>query len=149
MPDLTLERHFEADPDTMFAYLSETRNLVKWWGPEGMTVPEHDLSLGRLGPWHSVMVSGEGKRYKVSGHVTHVDPPHSIGFTWAWHDENDVRGVESHVTFRLVPAQGGGTVFRLHHADLPEGEAAKSHESGWTSTLKKLERILEDATQGV
>ncbi len=143
MPDLTLERRFDADPETVFAYISRAENLVRWWGPEGMSVPEHDLSLDRVGPWYSVMLGGDGQRYKVSGHVTHVDPPHSIGFTWAWHDEHDRRGVESHVTIRLVPAQGGGTAFHLHHADLPEGEAADSHERGWTSCLRKLEAVLQ------
>ncbi len=86
----------------------------------------------------SVMQNDKGDRFKVSGQVTHVDPPSSIGFTWAWHDENDVRGVESHVTIRLVPAQNGGTAFHLSHVDLPDDETAQNHEMGWTSSLRKL-----------
>ena len=106
-----------------------------------MSVPEHDLGFARTGPWFSVMTNAEGQRFNVSGHVTHVDPPNSIGFTWAWHDEADRRGVESHVTIRLVPARNGGTDFSLHHADLPDADTAANHESGWTSSLRKLERI--------
>lgn len=141
MPTLTLERHFPAAPETVFAYISRTEHLLKWWGPEGMNVPEHDLAFDRTGPWYSVMTNDQGQRYKVSGHVTHVDPPHSIGFTWAWHDEDDRRGVESHVTIRLVPAQDGGTLFSLDHADLPDDETAANHERGWSSALRKLERL--------
>jgi uncharacterized protein YndB with AHSA1/START domain len=73
--------------------------------------------------------------------VTHVDPPKSLGFTWAWHDENDVRGVESHVTIKLVPAVGGGTKMVLNHVDLPE-ESMANHEQGWASSLRKLENLL-------
>lgn len=106
-----------------------------------MFVPEHDLAFDRKGPWMSIMQNDEGKRFKVSGHVTHVDPPNSVGFTWAWHDENDQRGVESHVTIKLVPEQSGGTAFTLSHVDLPDDDVAANHEQGWTSSLRKLERL--------
>ncbi|MDJ0629788.1 MAG: SRPBCC domain-containing protein [Rhodobacter sp.] len=144
MPDLTIERIFDASPERVFGFISKTEHLLKWWGPEGMFVPEHNLSFESRGPWMSVMQNADGQRYKVSGQVTHVDPPNSIGFTWAWHDENDQRGVESHVTIRLVPAQGGGTQFHLSHVDLPDDSAAESHKHGWTSTLRKLEAELTD-----
>ncbi|MGI9401656.1 MAG: SRPBCC family protein [Rhizobiaceae bacterium] len=141
MPNLTIERTFDAAPEKVFDYVSKTEHLLKWWGPEGITLPEYELAFDRKGPWLSVMQNQDGKRFKVSGHVTHVDPPKSVGFTWAWHDENDVRGVESHVTIKLVPAIGGGTTMVLNHVDLPE-ESAENHEQGWTSSLKKLERLL-------
>ena len=142
MATLTIERTFEAAPEKVFEFVSKTEHLLKWWGPEGMNVPEHDLAFDRKGPWMSIMQNGEGKRVKVSGHVTHVDPPHSVGFTWAWHDENDRRGVESHVTIKLVPAQSGGTEFLLSHVDLPDDGSAANHTQGWNSTLRKLERLL-------
>ncbi len=142
MAILTLERHFRAAPERVFDYVSKPERLAEWWGPEGVALPDFNLSFDRPGPWHSVMRLTDGRDLKVSGHVTHVDPPNSVGFTWAWHDENDVRGVESHVTIRLVPALGGGTALTLTHADLPEGHPAESHERGWTSSLGKLERIL-------
>ncbi len=141
MATLTLERDFAADPETVFAYVSKTEHLLKWWGPEGMTLPEHQLDFTSKGPWVSVMQNADGQRYKVSGQVTHVDPPRSVGFTWAWHDESDTRGVESHVTIKLVPAANGGTRFQLSHVDLPSDEVAANHEQGWTSSLRKLERL--------
>lgn len=144
MATLTLDRHFAAPPDRVFAFITRTEHLLKWWGPEAMGVSEHNLCLDHTGPWFSVLTNDEGQRYKVSGQVTHVDPPNSVGFTWAWHDENDRRGVESHVTIRLVPAQGGGTRFSLSHAELPDGDIAASHERGWTSALRKLERLANN-----
>ncbi len=137
-----LERTFPAPVERVFQFVSQTEHLLKWWGPETMHVPEHNLSFEKTGPWMSIMQNPEGQRYKVSGQVTHVDPPNSIGFTWAWHDETDKRGVESHVTIRLVPAQSGGTQMSLTHVDLPDEESAKSHNMGWNSTLNKLERLI-------
>ena len=142
MPDLKMTRQFDAAPEKVFAFITQTKHLLKWWGPEGMHVPEHDLSFQSVGPWMSVMMNAEGERFKVSGHVTHVDPPRSIGFTWAWHDENDKRGVESHVTIKLVPAQGGGTEFEMQHVDLPDDDSAANHKQGWESSLRKLEALV-------
>jgi uncharacterized protein YndB with AHSA1/START domain len=140
MAEVKLERLLNAPIDRVFAFVTEPGNLAKWWGPEGMTLPDAHLDFRRKGEWHSVMMNAEGQRYKVSGQVTHVRPPHSVGFTWAWHDDTDKRGEESHVTITLAETADGKTAFTLTHAQLI-GEAALNHEQGWTSSLRKLERL--------
>ncbi len=137
MTDLRIERDFPVSPQRLYDWISTPEKLLQWWGPEGMHVPIHDLDFTRTGPWYSVMQNGEGQQYKVSGHVTHVDPPRSVGFTWAWHDDEDQRGDESHVTF-TVEATPMGARLILDHRDLGDDERSARHEEGWTSTLRKL-----------
>jgi uncharacterized protein YndB with AHSA1/START domain len=84
------------------------------------------------------MENDEGQRYKVSGQVTHVDPPNSVGFTWAWHDNQDQRGAESHVTFSVAVTESGSRLV-LDHRELADADIAGNHEQGWTSSLRKLE----------
>ena len=140
--ELRLDRHFDADPETVFKFVTRPENLVKWWGPEGMTVPEGDLDLSEAGkPWWSVMVNAEGKRHKVSGKVIAVDPPRAVEFSWGWHDENDERGHDSTVRFEVRAGDKGGTHFALIHSGLANEESARNHEMGWTSSLRKLERL--------
>ena len=143
MTELRLERHFKADPKTVYDFVTKAENLVKWWGPEGMHVPEGDLDLTKAGkPWSSVMVNAEGGRHKVTGEVVAVEPPESVEFTWAWHDENDERGHESTVRFEVKPDGGDGAIFTLIHSGLTDEESARNHEMGWTSSLRKLERLF-------
>ncbi len=144
MADLEITRTFKAAPDKVFAVLTQPENLLDWWGPVGVHVKPTDLSLDltKPGPWGSVMENDEGGTYKVTGHVTHVDPPKSVGFTWAWHDEDDRRGHESHVMFTVEPAPGGGSLFRLNHVDLADAEMAERHQGGWTSSLSKLDPLV-------
>lgn len=142
MADLEITRHYAATPDAVFQALTNPEMLMQWWGPEGVQVTSGDLDLTRLGPWGSVMTNAEGATYKVTGHVTHVDPPRSVGFTWAWHDDDDNRGVESHVTFTVEAAASGGSTFRLRHLDLPDQDAADRHNGGWASSLIKLDAIF-------
>ncbi|WP_171205233.1 SRPBCC domain-containing protein [Ruegeria sp. HKCCA0235A] len=140
MADLKLEREFPVSPEELFAWISDGAKLLQWWGPEGMHVPDHNLDFSRTGPWYSVMENGEGQKYKVSGHVTHVDPPKSVGFTWVWHDDQDQRGAESHVTLSVAATENGARLV-LDHRELADAEAAANHTQGWTSSLRKLEAL--------
>ncbi|UWR45177.1 SRPBCC family protein [Phaeobacter inhibens] len=137
MTDLRLEREFPVTPERLFAWISDTEKLLQWWGPEGMTVPEHTLNFHQEGPWSTVMTNADGDRYHVSGVVTHVRPPQSIGFTWGWHDETGARGHESHVTL-TVEAVDVGARLVIDHRNLDSSEQAAGHQKGWESTLRKL-----------
>ncbi|WP_027245090.1 SRPBCC family protein [Leisingera daeponensis] len=137
MSDLQLQRIFPVSPETLFDWVTTPDKLLRWWGPEGVSIPEHDLDLSRTGPWHSVMQNRDGQRFHVSGQVTHVDAPKSVGFTWAWHDEDGSRGAESHVTFTVAVA-GDGAMLLIDHRDLGDDGIAERHDEGWTSTLRKL-----------
>jgi uncharacterized protein YndB with AHSA1/START domain len=140
MTVLTLQRKFSADAETVFAYVTETEHLLRWWGPETITIGENDLDLSRIGPWSSVMVNAEGVQYKVTGKVISVDPPKSVEFTWAWHDDDDQRGHESVVRFEITPMEEGGVEIAVIHSGLENEESIKNHNEGWTSSLVKLER---------
>lgn len=143
MPDIRLERSFNVSPERLFEVLSSRAALVQWWGHDGMTLPDENLDFSRVGPWHSEMLSDEGNRFKMSGQVTRVDPPKTIGFTWGWHDPNDQRGPESHVTFSVVKTATGSKLI-IDHRELPSDEVAARHSTGWNGPLTRLERFLNE-----
>ena len=141
MSTLKLEREFTADPETVFAYVTQAENIAQWWGPEGLGLKDAALDFTRTGAWTSTMVNAEGGLHKMSGRVTAIDPPNWVEFTWGWHDESDQRGYESRVRFEVKSNGSGGTLFYLTHADLADEESAENHGKGWGSSLKKLERM--------
>ncbi len=141
MSELKIEKHFKASPEKVFAFVTQTEHLLKWWGPVGITITEHNLSLSDLGAWSSVMKGSEGNTYKVTGEVLAIDPPNSVDFSWAWHDENDVRGHESSVRFEVKSDGNGGTLFTMIHSNLPDDETAQKHNQGWSSSFTKLEKL--------
>lgn len=143
MPDLRLEREFGVSPDRLFEMISTPDGLLQWFGPEGVELSENSLDFSRKGPWFAVMVGKEsGQTFKVSGHVTHVENPRSVGLTWAWHDDNDKRGAESHVTLTVAPTADGARLV-LEHRELADAEAVENHEAGWSSSLRKLEKLFQ------
>jgi uncharacterized protein YndB with AHSA1/START domain len=144
MAEVKIERNLNASIEKVFEFVTKGEHLVKWWGPEGMSLPDRWLDFTKPGPWHSVMENAEGQKFKVSGQVTSVIAPNSVGFTWAWHDENDQRGAESHVTLSLADNADGTTNFVLHHQQIVDAESAQSHNQGWLSTMRKLEALVTD-----
>ena len=136
-----MEREFVADPELVFAFVTEPENLLKWWGHEGTTITEHQLDFSKKGAWSSVTMNAEGGIHKVTGEVIAVDPPRAVEFTWAWHDENDVRGHNSTVRFEVDSNGSGGARLTMIHSGLADEDSVANHQIGWTSTFTKLERI--------
>ena len=139
MTDLVIERHFNTDVETVFAFVTQRSHLLEWWGPEGMNIKGDELDFSKPGDWKSTMVNADGGAYTVSGKVKSVETPNHVSITWAWHDENGDRGHDSEVHIDLTP-NGEGTDFRLTHKGLADEESAANHNTGWTSSLRKLER---------
>lgn len=143
MTELRIEKRFSADPETVFDFVSRKDNLLKWWGPEGMSVDDNELDFTQKGPWSSVLVNADGGRYKVTGDVFTSDRPNFIEFSWAWHDEHDQRGHESIVRFEIEANASGGSTFTLIHSGLTDEESSANHNTGWTSSFKKLEQFIQ------
>jgi uncharacterized protein YndB with AHSA1/START domain len=142
MSEVQLEREFGVSPERLFEVITRRADLLKWWGHPDTDLTDENIDLSRPGPWHSVMMGrSTGQTFKMSGQVTHVDAPKSVGFTWGWHDNEDQRGPESHVTFTVVETAKGAKLI-VDHRDLPSDDIAARHEQGWGATLGQLVAYL-------
>lgn len=146
MGDIRIEREFSVSPARLFDVLSQRAELIQWWGHDGWTFTSEHMDFSRTGPWHADMQSEDGTRYKLSGFVTQVSAPTSISFTWAWHDPEDTRGAESHVTFTVIETAKGAKLI-VDHRELPSDEIAARHEQGWGGPLGRLARLLQTKTK--
>jgi uncharacterized protein YndB with AHSA1/START domain len=146
MSDVQVEREFAVSPARLFEVISKRADVIRWWGHDGWTFAEEQIDFSRTGPWFTDMRSEEGNRFKMSGQVTRVSPPTTIGFTWAWHDLDDRRGPESHVTFTIIEVSGGAKLV-VDHRDLATDDIAAQHAKGWGGPLGRLERLLSEITE--
>jgi uncharacterized protein YndB with AHSA1/START domain len=122
-----LSIHIEATPTTVFRYFVDPVRLLRWQGIEADLEP---LPGGqyrvRVTP-HDVAV----------GTYVEVVPDERVVFTWGWEGSTTVPPGSTTVEVTLA-AEGGGTTVTLVHRDLPDAEAARSHERGWTHYLPRL-----------
>ncbi|EAQ03172.1 Aha1 domain protein [Pseudooceanicola batsensis HTCC2597] len=149
--DIEFVRDYPVAVTRLWRAVTEPVQLIQWFGPEGVYLDSCEMDFRSTGPWTCTMFGKEsGSRFKVSGQITHVSPPEegtgTVGFTWAWHDDEDRRGPESHVSF-TVEETGTGARLTLAHRDLAGAETAQGHTRGWLSTLRKLDVLLDPAAQ--
>lgn len=135
--ELRLERLIAAPPERLFALWTEPEQIVKWWGPEGYTVPAHSIVTRPGGAWRTTMRTPEGKTHTVSGKYRTIEPPRRLVFSWAWEDEHGVRGHETEVTVTFAPAPGG-TKLTLVQKEFESKESRDRHADGWASSLNCL-----------
>ena len=136
---LRMERLIATTPETLFGFWTRPELLVRWWGPEGYTTPQHAMDVREGGRWRTVMRSPEGKSFSVSGVYRTLEPPRRLVFTWAWDDDAGLRGNETEVTVTLEPAPGG-TKMVLVQKGFVDADSRDRHRRGWTSTFVCLDR---------
>ena len=136
-PDVgELEVRIDAGPETVFAFLTDPVKMTRWKGASAELDPR---------PGGVYKVSGVGGSV-VIGEFVSVDPPHRVVFTWGWEGDEDVPPGSSTVEITLT-RDGEGTVLRLVHRDLPEGQGAK-HEQGWKHFVPRLVTVAEGGDPG-
>jgi len=138
IPAVQVTRRFAASREVVFAALTQPDALRQWFGPDGATTAVADVDLRPGGRYRFEMHGSEGGVHSVGGEYIDIDPPARLVFTWAWKSTPER---ESLVTITLKP-DGDGTLLTLLHEQFADEEARDHHESGWTSSLGKLERLF-------
>ena len=138
---LVVERTFPATPEKLFDAWTRPDILVRWWGPEGMTIPEHSIELREGGKWHTTMRNADGGEVFVSGVYKTIDRPKTLAFTWAWRQPDGSRGEETVVTVTFQAVKGG-TRLKLDQRSFAEVSNRDNHGMGWNSSLNCLEKLF-------
>lgn len=141
MAMLTMQRVFDAPPAKVFEFLTQSENLLNWWGPEGTVIRDHNLDFSKVGPWFAVMIGPEGGAAKVGGQVLEVNAPHAIELTLSFVME-DGHGPESTIRFEVSASDAGGTHLMLTQTGLDPAHIDDMMNKGWNAALLRLENLV-------
>ena len=124
----------------MFRALSTPAELVRWWGPEGFTIPSLEFSP-RVGERYRIeMQPPGGDPFYLTGEFREVDPPARLAYTFAW-EEPDPDDVETLVELSLRDLGESTEVVLTQRAFRTEARR-ELHRQGWTDSFDKLEALL-------
>lgn len=138
---LLIERTIAAPPEKVFDAWVNPDMLVQWWGPEGMTIPQHVLDVREGGEWETTMRNAEGGEHFVSGVYKTIDRPNRLVFTWAWRQPDGTRGEETQVTVTFEAVEGG-TKMTLDQRSFAEASTRDNHGMGWQSSFNCLDTLF-------
>lgn len=133
------ELHIDADPDVVFAVISDPRHVTAWWPDEASYVAEPG-GTGEIAFHH------EGHRIVQSIEVVEAVPDRLFSFRWTQPAGEAARPDNSYlVVFELEPV-AGGTRLRMTETGFRERgweaavleEAYRDHGEGWDHHLARL-----------
>jgi uncharacterized protein YndB with AHSA1/START domain len=146
LPELVVERTFNAPRDLVFQVWTDPRHVAEWWGPEHFDNPVCELDPRPGGAILIHMRAPDGAVYPMTGTFEEVVPPERLVFSAAAIDENGAPYLEDRTTVTFTE-EGGKTKMTLRAAitrATPEAAGALGGmEEGWNQSLDKLTAYLE------
>ncbi len=152
--ELVIERVFDAPPELVWKAWTEPERMMRWWGPNGFTVPVCKIDFRVGGRVLFCMRSPEGQDYWNTGTYEEIVPLERIVYSDSFADEHGNVVPATHygmstdfplemrvtVTFEEV---AGKTKMTLRHAGLPAGENRDMAGQGWNESFDKLAESLK------
>jgi uncharacterized protein YndB with AHSA1/START domain len=140
-PFLNLVRAYPVAPEKVWRAWTDPQAVKKWWGPgpgEPVAVAELDVRVG--GRFRIVFGGPQGTAHEVQGTYKEVVPNRRLVFTWRWPNSTPERESVVTIVFR---ASDGGTELDFRHEQLFDEKVRDDHKRGWTGSLDKLEKFLQ------
>ena len=146
-PFLEIERTFDAPPERVFAAHIDPELVVRWLGPDRLTMHIERWETADGGGWRFVHTDPEGGTYGFHG-VFHGSPSVEGGLLWTFEFE----GAPGHVSLEHVafePAPHGGTTLRVHavyqSVEARDAVIASGMEGGLDQGYRRLDGLLDTA----
>jgi uncharacterized protein YndB with AHSA1/START domain len=131
MAELTREVVIDASPATIFPFLVDPEQHVRWMGTEAELDP-------RPAGAHRVLVQG---RHASAGEFIEVVPNERVVFTFGWDEPgHPIPAGSTQIEINLIP-DGDKTRVRFVHRGLPDN-AVSDHTSGWDHYLERLAAVV-------
>ncbi len=140
-PVVRVVRRLPASREDVFDAWLDAESLQQWMCPGATrrTVAELDP---RAGGRFRIVMTGEHGDTEHTGEYREIRRPERLVFTWI---STFTLGRETLVTIELRVA-GDETELTLTHESLPDDDARKNHEGGWSSIVDKLAAKLKGAS---
>ena len=133
---LKLARTFPAPRLAVWQKMTDPRQLARWWGPNGFTVPALDFEPRVGGKYRITMQPPDGERFHLHGEFLEVEAPSRLSYTFVW-EPPDRDDRETVVTLGLE-ARGDETEVTLTQAEFATRARLELHRGGWSESFEKL-----------
>jgi uncharacterized protein YndB with AHSA1/START domain len=142
--ELAITRVLDAPRSLVFKAWTEPDRLVRWWGPQGYTMPSCSMDVRPGGVFRFCMRSPDGTDHWLRGAYREIAEPERLVFSWAWEDAEGRPGHETLVTVTFAE-DGTKTKLTLQHAVFESVTARNAHQSGWASALDRFSEYVATA----
>lgn len=149
------ERTYDAPIEAVWEAWTNPEILKKWWGPNGVSIPECEVDLRVGGKIYIVMEAGEamgefkGTRWPMEATFTVVEEPTKLVYkAHAWTESAEEATAIETVQELTLTEEGGKTKLFLkaaiNKAGPQAGGAVEGMQYGYSQQLDKLDTLLKN-----
>lgn len=141
--ELLITRIFDAPRHLVFKAWTEPEHMMRWWGPNGFTLPVCEMDVRPGGALRFCMRSPGGRDYWVQGVYREIVEPERIVFT-VMAEEDGKPGPETVATVTFADHEGK-TRLTVHQTFESVTTQTRGARQGWTESLDRLAEYLARA----
>ncbi len=153
--EITIVRMYDAPLETVWRAWTDPKELMQWWGPENVSIPECEVDLKVGGRFYIVMEAGEamgsykGTKWPMLAEFTEVDTHKRLVYTaQAWTEGMKEDTTIDQRTEITMTEEDGKTKVQVRAAIFKMGPkagmAVQGMEMGFTQQLAKLQDYLSN-----
>ncbi len=139
--EVVITRVFDAPRHLVFKAWTEPEQLMRWWGPNGVTTPSCKMDVRPGGAWRICLRSPNGIDVWQQGVYREIVEPERLVFTYAFEDATGKPGHQTIVTVTFA-AEGGKTRLTVHQAVFESVTVRDDHVQGWAEAIDHLADYL-------
>ncbi|MGD0483601.1 MAG: SRPBCC domain-containing protein [Gemmatimonadales bacterium] len=132
--EVVIVRVYDAPRRLVFAAWSRAEHLIRWWGPNGFSVPACTVDFRPGGGFDLCMRGPDGHDYWMRGAFREIVAPERIVFT-SIIDEAAKQEIVTTVTFAEA---GGRTTLTVRQTVPVNPMMVRGQKRGWTESLERL-----------
>lgn len=133
IPAIERTLHLAASPDRVWRAITDPAELARWF-PDRASL---ELRVGGAGRFEW------DEHGWVAIRVEAVEAPRYLAWSWANQPDRAIEATDATlVEWWVDPDERGGTVLRVRESGFVRPEHRAGNESGWTSELAELTRLL-------
>jgi uncharacterized protein YndB with AHSA1/START domain len=136
---LVVRRTIRARPEALFAAWTDPQQLVRWWGPEGVTCAAAEIDLRVGGSYRIANRMPDGSTLWIAGQFELIEPPSRLIYSWRLEIP---QASTERVSVSFVPRDSATEVI-VTHERIASMAARTGHENGWIGCLAGLARLAE------
>src|SRR5262245_4600274 len=104
--EIVITRFFKASVERVFEAWTKPEHVIHWWGPDGFTITNHEMTVKPGGMWRFIMHGPDGMDFPNRIVFTKVVKQERLEFLMGADIDNDPKAFEVTVDFK---AQANGT----------------------------------------
>lgn len=154
--EITIVRTVDAPLERVWKAWTDPKELMQWWGPNNVTIPECEVDLRVGGKFYIVMEAGEGMgsykgtKWPMEAEFTAVEPHSKLAYSAkAWTEGLAEETMIDQTTDITLTEKDGKTkitiIAAIHKTGPKAGMAVQGMEAGFTQQLEKLNHFLAEA----